>query len=443
MWHMGKIGLLLALGLLLGPWAQAATDRVALVIGNADYQSARLANPVRDAEAIKQVLERLGFEVIYRTNLDRDQLIRSVQDFRSTLRPDGIALMFYSGHGVEVDGVNYLLPVDNARIRTEQDAEVYGYSAQHLVKQMESAKGVLNVVILDACRDNPLPSRSKSASRGLGEMRARRGTLIAYATAAGQTADDGAQGQHSPYAEALLNWLGKPGLEVVQVFNNVAGEVSEQTKGAQEPWISSSHIPNIQLAGSAVVVERPGADGISAGQGPASSPVATAASSHPPAALERERREAERLQAEERERQEAAPAQEQISVEKPADANDVVAWRKFIVGVVKQNLTGMTAQSPFLYYIPGGDDEETIAHRKSQLDLVTRIVAQGMIAGHMMAFGGPDSALTAGVIKDAFGIASEGSFKGAIVLFIGDSEQQDEVREALVQSGATFRFVQM
>ena len=258
------LALALCLAWLAGP-ARAESGRVALVIGNAGYEAGRLLNPRNDAADVAAALQRLGFTVISGSDLDREGMLRKVQAFRAALRPGGIALVFYSGHGIEVGGKNYLLPVNNGSIRTVEDVEIHGYEAQNLVRQMEGAQTQLNIVILDACRDNPLPSTVRSASKGLARMDAQQGTLIAYATREGQTAADGA-GRNSPYTSALLRYLGQPGLEVSQLFNRVGLEVARATGNRQVPWTSSSPVPPIQLGGgSSKLVQGPAQGGADVG----------------------------------------------------------------------------------------------------------------------------------------------------------------------------------
>lgn len=245
---------LILLFVLLLSAVAAHAERVALVIGNATYQSGPLRNPTNDATDVATKLRGLGFQVIAGNNLDREGMVRKVQEFRAALKPGGLGLFFYSGHGVEVGGTNYLLPVNNGGIRTIEDVEIYGLEAQRLVRQMEASGTQLNVVILDACRDNPLPAMVRSASKGLGRMDAQQGTLIAYATREGQVAADGA-GRNSPYTSALLRYLGEPGLEVAQLFNQVGLEVSTATSGVQVPWVSSSPVPRVMLAGVGQVAQ--------------------------------------------------------------------------------------------------------------------------------------------------------------------------------------------
>lgn len=226
----------------------ALGERVALVIGNAAYQNGALRNPVNDATDVSSKLSSLGFTVIEGKNLDRDAMVRKVQEFRENLGSGGVALLYYSGHGIEIDGLNYLVPVNNSAIRTVQDVEIYGLDVHRIVSQMEASGAHLNVVILDACRDNPLPSVVRSSSKGLTPMDAARGTIIAFATRKGQVAADG-YGRNSPYTAALLKFLGESGLAISQMFNRIGLEVSNTTGGVQVPWVSSSPVPELMLAG--------------------------------------------------------------------------------------------------------------------------------------------------------------------------------------------------
>mgnify|MGYP001806337941 CR=1 FL=1 len=225
----------------------AWAERVALVIGNASYEVGELTNPRNDAADVAKALEGLGFTVIRGDDLNRSALFRKVQEFRAALRPGGIGVFFYSGHGIEVGGRNFLLPVDNGRIQTAEDVPVEAFDAQNLIDQMEGSGTRLNVVILDACRDNPLPSRWKSAgTKGLRAMEAEQGTLIAYATRAGAVAADG-QGRNSPYTEVLLRHLSAP-VPVTTLFNRVGLEVVKTTGSQQVPWVSTSPVPELSLA---------------------------------------------------------------------------------------------------------------------------------------------------------------------------------------------------
>jgi uncharacterized caspase-like protein len=149
---------------LLAAGVSRAENRVALVIGNSAYEPGSLANPVNDAQAIAGVLrDKLGFDVVEGFDLDRKGIHRQVRSFRSKMRSGGIALFYYSGHGVETLGQNYLMPIGHD-INTREDVEIEGYSLQAIVREMESAGSLLNVVLLDACRDAPLPASTRGAA---------------------------------------------------------------------------------------------------------------------------------------------------------------------------------------------------------------------------------------------------------------------------------------
>ncbi|TDR42031.1 formylglycine-generating enzyme required for sulfatase activity [Tahibacter aquaticus] len=231
-----------------------AAERMALVIGNAAYDSGPLRNPRNDADDIAALLrglpEPLRFQVVLGHDLKQAQMIGKVKEFRAGLQPGGIGLIFYAGHAVEYQARNYLLPVDNGSIHSVEDAQLQGIDVKALVEQMESAGPRLSLVILDACRDNPTLSRQRSASRGLARIDARQGTLIAYAASEGMTAAEG-EGRNSPYTAALLKLLVEPGLELSQVFNRVGAEVARATAGGQIPWYSSSPLPVVLLGGEA------------------------------------------------------------------------------------------------------------------------------------------------------------------------------------------------
>ncbi len=204
-------------------------DRVALIIGNAAYKSAPLNNPVNDAQLLARTLRGLGFEVTERTNATRPQMRQAIDEFGEKLRNGMIAIFYYSGHGMQVNGNNYMVPVD-ASIHTEQDVEDDGVNIGRLLGKMEDIKDGLNIVILDACRDNPYKRSFKSDTQGLAFMNAPIGTIIAYATAPGKTAADGI-GANSPYMESLSQTIVQPGLRIDDVFMRVGKDVERKTGG--------------------------------------------------------------------------------------------------------------------------------------------------------------------------------------------------------------------
>ena len=234
---------LLFLALLLfvaTPWARAerATDteaRVALVIGNASYKDSPLKNPVNDARAVAAKLRGLGFDVVERHNLSQRQIGRTLSEFRGKLTPGGTALFFYAGHGLQVGGVNYLPAVD-ADIGTEEDVPNQSINVDQVLRVMEGGKTGVNLVFLDACRNNPYSRSFRSAGEGLAKVNAPSGTLIFYATRPGSVAADG-DGQNGLYTQNLLAAIDMPGLTVEQVQKRVAVGVKQKSKGRQEPWM--------------------------------------------------------------------------------------------------------------------------------------------------------------------------------------------------------------
>ena len=230
-------------------WAgpAAAQKRVALVVGNGAYVSTDpLPNPVNDARAVAGSLERLGFEVQLALDVTRDSVIDEFDRFAAALPGAEAAFFFYSGHGMQIDGSNYLLPVDieatSARAVRRGSIDI-----AEVLRDMEASADT-SVVVLDACRDNPflkqlvaMPrTRSAAATRGLAVIKASSsGTVISYAAAAGQTASDG-EGDNSPYTAALIKHIETPNLDIALMFRNVAADVFDTTGGEQRPEILSS-----------------------------------------------------------------------------------------------------------------------------------------------------------------------------------------------------------
>jgi formylglycine-generating enzyme required for sulfatase activity len=212
--------------------------RVALVIGNAAYVSSPLKNPVHDARAMAQTLKGLGFEVIARENIGEKDMRRAILDFGDRLRDGGVGLFFYAGHGMQVAGRNFLVPI-GAEIRSERDVELEAIDVARVLARMDEAKNRLNIVVLDACRDNPFGRSFRSASRGLAQIDAPTGTLIAYATAPGKLARDG-DSSNGLYTGELLRAMREPDLKLEDVFKRVRQAVRQKTKGEQVPWEASS-----------------------------------------------------------------------------------------------------------------------------------------------------------------------------------------------------------
>jgi hypothetical protein len=217
----------------------SAERRIALVIGNAKYKEAPLSNPVNDANDMEAVLKSSGFRVIKALDATQKQMNRAIFEFGELLTHDSVALFYYAGHGLQVRGKNYLIPVD-AEIKSESSVRVESVDVDGVLDQLSNSE--LNVVILDACRNNPFErrtSRSLGTAGGLAQMEAPKGSLIAYSTAPGKTAADG-EGRNGLYTQALLRYIKEPGLTIEQVFKNVRREVARSTRDAQMPWESSS-----------------------------------------------------------------------------------------------------------------------------------------------------------------------------------------------------------
>jgi formylglycine-generating enzyme required for sulfatase activity len=232
-------------GVLASPAAAQAEKRVALVIGNSAYRHvARLVNPANDARLMADTLRALGFALVGggpRLDLDEAGFRRAVQDFGSALQGADVGLFYYAGHAVEVRRTNYLIPVGANPVR-EADVDFQMLDANLVLRQMESAGTKLNLVILDACRNNPFAGRGlRSAGSGLAQMQAPEGTLISYATQPGNVALDGTSG-NSPYTTALAQAIRKPGLDIFRAFNEVGLAVVNATRGEQKPWLSTSPI---------------------------------------------------------------------------------------------------------------------------------------------------------------------------------------------------------
>jgi uncharacterized caspase-like protein len=224
-----------------------ADGRTALVIGNSAYPSAPLKNPVNDAGDMAAALRKLGFEVTLLKDATMQQMEEAVRAFGLRLRQGGAGLFYYAGHGVQVAGENYLVPV-NAVIQSEGDVKYGCLNAGLVLAKMEDAGNGPNVVILDACRNNPFARSFRSAAQGLARMDAPTGSLIAYATAPGQVASDG-EGRNGLYTQYLLRNIATPGLSIGDLFMNVREGVVRASGKKQVPWENTSLIGRFSLAG--------------------------------------------------------------------------------------------------------------------------------------------------------------------------------------------------
>lgn len=226
--------------------AQLATEkpspererRIALVIGNAAYKSSPLKNPVNDARAMAKALRSTGFGVTLVENGSLTAMRRAVRAFGDDLASGGVGLFYYAGHGMQVRGRNYLIPI-NADIEREDEVEDGALDANFVLAKMESARNPLNLMILDACRNNPFARAFRSSAQGLAQMDAPAGTLVAFATAPGSVAADG-EGENGVYTKHLLENIARAGVPIEQVFKEVRRGVARDTRERQIPWESSS-----------------------------------------------------------------------------------------------------------------------------------------------------------------------------------------------------------
>jgi hypothetical protein len=221
--------------------ATISERRIALLMGNSAYtHGGNLRNPVNDVRDMKAALEELGFRVIKHENCTQRAMKEAIDDFGAELRGHDVGLFFYAGHGVQVGGDNYLIPVD-AKLQSEKVVEYDCVRADRVLAMMEGAGSKTNIVILDACRDNPFERswRRGGFGRGLAFMNAPSGALIAYATAPGRTALDGA-GRNGVYTEALLDHIRSAGITIEQMFKRVRVSVENRSNRTQTPWESTS-----------------------------------------------------------------------------------------------------------------------------------------------------------------------------------------------------------
>jgi branched-chain amino acid transport system substrate-binding protein len=221
------------------PGATSREPRLALVIGNAGYAPpANLKNPVNDAQDVAQALRPLGFDVILQTDADLRSMQRGVREFQARLAAGGVGLFYYAGHGMQVRGNNYLIPVE-AKISTEAELDDEALDVNRVLRVLDESRSRVSVVVLDACRDNPFSRGFRSVTRGLAVVSAPSGSFIAYATSPGSVAADGS-GRNGLFTAELLRAMRTPGLDIVDVFRQVIGRVRESTNGRQVPWTLSS-----------------------------------------------------------------------------------------------------------------------------------------------------------------------------------------------------------
>jgi len=227
--------------LLLLSWEIYSTPRYALVVGNADYSGIQaLKNPLNDAVDIAGVLKDLDFQVEVLLNADLRSMREAVRSLGNLIeqQEDSVGLFYYAGHGIQVEGENFLVPID-ADIRQQQDVRYEALNAAYVLDYLNNRSSSFNIIILDACRDNPF-STFRSASRGLAVVEAPRGSIVVYATGAGEVASDG-DGRNSIFTEALLAHLPTGGIEVNEMVRRVMRQVSDRTEGFQVPAFYSNY----------------------------------------------------------------------------------------------------------------------------------------------------------------------------------------------------------
>lgn len=236
---------LLIAGVLWGSQAAFAENRIALVIGQSNYRAVvALPNPANDAKAMSQLLREAGFEVLSAADLTQTEMREKIGDFAAEVAakgPDTIALVFYAGHGLQIDGENFLVPVD-VDPKREADIPLQAVRLNDILNTLTSVPSKMRIVLLDACRNNPFPAINQSAGRGLAIVDAKigaPGTFVSFSTSPGAEAEDGS-GADSPYTSALLLAAKEPGLSIEETFKRVRVSVNKATEGRQTPWDSSS-----------------------------------------------------------------------------------------------------------------------------------------------------------------------------------------------------------
>jgi hypothetical protein len=241
------------LALAAGISSAAAETRTALVIGNSSYRFAPLRNPSSDAADIAAALRNNGFDVDLQIDVDKYAMLDAIRAFGEKLKDsNGTGLFFFAGHGVQINGENYLLPVDGS-LPTEVDLPILAVKASDVVDAMTAAENNLNIIVLDACRDNGLGNAS---TRGLSRIDSNARLFISYSTSPGAVALDG-QGRNSPYTAHLVRAIGTPDLTLEQTFKSTLKGVYQETRGAQTPWLASSFFGDFVFRATPGVTPKP------------------------------------------------------------------------------------------------------------------------------------------------------------------------------------------
>src|SRR5258707_2316778 len=266
-----------AAALVVSANAALADKRVAFVVGNGAYKNvAALPNPATDARSMAKLLRNVGFDVVEGANLTRDKMTEKLLDFGKKAEGADVAVFFYAGHGIAVNGTNYLLP-GAADLKSEMDVKLGAAINVDLTLEQTMSDAKVKLVFLDACRDNPFAAkirsakatRSVSVATGLAEMKSGEGTLIAFATGPGQTALDGEVGTNSPFTRALMANIASPGVEIQQAMTKVRAQVNEETNKGQLPWGHTNLIGSVYLnpaaAPAGAQAEAPNTPAVAAG----------------------------------------------------------------------------------------------------------------------------------------------------------------------------------
>jgi len=237
------------------PAADLANPRFALIIGNSAYSVGQLSNPQNDANDMTDALQRAGFKVTQLINATQRQMERAIIQFGQLLNQNNksVGLFYYAGHGMQLGSNNYLIPID-AQLAVEDDIKYESVNVGRVLDAMDRAANRLNMVLLDACRDNPFARRFRSSAKGLAQMDAPSGTLIAYATAPGNTAADGI-GRNGTFTKYLLKHMQRPGEPIELVLKRVRSDVMHETNHRQTPWESSSLVGNFSFVEGDSVID--------------------------------------------------------------------------------------------------------------------------------------------------------------------------------------------
>ena len=217
---------------------EESRDKIALVVGNSSYQTRPLLNPKNDADDISASLKGLGFNVIDLRDAKLIDLQAGIKRYAEELKSGKVGFFYYSGHGIEYAGRNYLLPID-VRINEDQEIPRQGIDLTVFIEKISRASDLINIIVVDACRSNSIPSSTRSGHQGFSQISATQGTIVAFSTSPGMLAEDGS-GRNSPYTKNLLKNLSKPGIRIEEIFKETGRLVDIETGGRQIPWYQSN-----------------------------------------------------------------------------------------------------------------------------------------------------------------------------------------------------------